>query len=73
MEETSSRVDELKVRNQVLEARIDEKQKDLKNLKELFLLQAEAKSEKLKGIDLMKLLSDDYDDPDGASSTSKKK
>lgn len=74
VEEANRLVNERTVQNAVLEARIGELKKERENLKELFWLQVKAKNEeKLKGVDLKKLLSDDYDGPDGASSTSKKK
>lgn len=70
-EETNARVDELKVKNGVLEDNIDTAQKELKFLKELFLSQAQAKSDTMVGIDLKKLLSDDYDEgPSGSGSGS---
>lgn len=57
----------------MLENNIETAQKDLRFLKELFLSQAEAKSEKLIGIDLKKLLADDYDGGGSGSSSSKLK
>lgn len=70
-EETNARVNELKVKNGVLEDNIETAQKELRFLKELFLSQAQAKSEKLVGIDLKRLLADDYDEGASGSSSSK--
>lgn len=70
-EETNARVQELKVKNEVLEDNIETAQKELRFLKELFLSQAQAKSEKLVGIDLKRLLADDYDEGASGSSSSK--
>lgn len=61
-DETSGRVQELKLKNDVLENQIKEASDDLRFLKELFLSQAETKSEKLVGLDLKKLLAEDYDE-----------
>lgn len=61
-EETNVRVQELKDKNGVLENNIETAQKELRFLKDLFLSQAAAKSEILAGIDLKKLLSDDYEE-----------
>lgn len=73
--ETRSRVDELKVKNRVLEESIKKHQKDLKFLKDLFLEQARTKSDTLEGLNLKELLKDDSDDEGGKnkskSSTSK--
>lgn len=68
-QETHKRVDELKIRNEVLEEKIKNKQKNLKFLKELFLEQAQAKTERLKNIDLKKILEDDDDDEANNKST----
>jgi CCAAT/enhancer binding protein (C/EBP), gamma len=62
-EETVGRVNELRVKNEVLEEKIDNLSKELKFLKELFLAQAQAKSDKLSNVDLKALLADmDSDD-----------
>lgn len=70
-QETMTRVRDLKVRNEVLEEKIKTLKKDLKFLKDLFLAQAQAKSEHLANVDLKKLLMNDEDDDD-AGSTSRK-
>lgn len=67
--ETRGRVDELKVKNKVLEENIKNTEKDLKFLKELFLASAQAKSD-LKGIDIKDLLKDDDDDDNNSTSRS---
>lgn len=69
-EETSARVQDLKINNARLEQKIENEHQNLKMLKELFLSQAQAKSEKLKGIDLKSLLEDDYDEDGNGSSSS---
>lgn len=71
--ETRHRVDELKVKNQVLEENIKKHQKDLKFLKDLFLAQAQAKGDHLKGLDLKELLKDDDDDDNSKSKSSTSK
>lgn len=61
-QETLGRVNELRVKNQVLEDKIKQLNKELKFLKELFLTQATAKSDKISQLDLKKLLADDDSD-----------
>lgn len=58
-QETLSRVNDLRVKNQVLEDKIKTLSKELKFLKELFLTQATAKADKLQGLDLKNLLKED--------------
>lgn len=70
-QQTQDRVRELKVKNKVLEEKIDTLGKDLKFLKELFLAQAQSKVSKLSNEELQKLLCDDDEDEAGPS-TSKK-
>jgi CCAAT/enhancer binding protein (C/EBP), gamma len=71
-EETVGRVNELRVKNEVMEEKIDNLSKELKFLKELFLAQAQAKSDKLSNIDLKTLLADmDSDDEDDADESEK--
>ncbi|XP_055610173.1 CCAAT/enhancer-binding protein homolog 2 [Uranotaenia lowii] len=68
-EETVKRVDELRVKNQILEDKIETQTKELKFLKELFLTQAQAKSDKLVGVNLAELLkSSDEEGDDGEDS-----
>jgi len=57
--ETLSRVNDLRVKNEVLEDKIKNLNKELKFLKELFLAQATAKADKLNQLDLKKLLAED--------------
>lgn len=65
----------MKVKNKVLEQKIENLSKDLKFLKELFLAQAQSKADKLTKEELQKLLKDEDDDDggggSGAPSTSK--
>ncbi|XP_053665147.1 CCAAT/enhancer-binding protein gamma [Anopheles marshallii] len=72
-EETQQRVNDLRLRNQVLEDKIDNQKKELKFLKELFLTQAQAKAEKLVGININELLQDDDSDNDDDNGESSKK
>jgi CCAAT/enhancer binding protein (C/EBP), gamma len=77
-EETHGRVSELRVKNEVLEEKIDNLTKELKFLKELFLAQAQAKSDKLTNVDLKTLLADmdsdeEDEEDDEKPSTSKSK
>ncbi|XP_050096219.1 CCAAT/enhancer-binding protein 2 [Anopheles aquasalis] len=73
-EETQQRVNELRVKNQLLEDKIDNQRKELKFLKELFLTQAQAKADKLVGVNLNELLrvSDEEDSADEGPSKQKK-
>uniref|UniRef100_A0A2M4AW28 Putative ovary c/ebpg transcription factor n=1 Tax=Anopheles triannulatus TaxID=58253 RepID=A0A2M4AW28_9DIPT len=73
-EETQQRVNELRVKNQLLEDKIDNQRKELKFLKELFLTQAQAKADKLVGVNLNELLRCSDDEGDSADEgTSKQK
>lgn len=63
-------MNELRVKNQVLEDKIKQLNKELKFLKELFLTQASAKADKLNQIDLKKLLADDDSDTESQSGPS---
>lgn len=67
-QETLSRVRDLKVKNEVLEEKIKGLKKDLKFLKDLFLAQAQAKSDHLTNVDLKKLLAEDDEDDKGTTS-----
>lgn len=69
--ETQERVRDLKVKNKVLEQKIETLSKDLKFLKELFLAQAQSKASKLSQEELQKLLKDE-DEDDTAENTSSK-
>lgn len=55
----------------MLEENIKTYQKDLKFLKDLFLTQAQAKSETMKNVDLKELLKDDDDDDDDEKKSGK--
>lgn len=67
-------VNDLRVKNKVLEDKIKNQTKDLKFLKELFLAQAQAKSDKLVGVNLAELLksSDEETDEDDKGSSKTK-
>uniref|UniRef100_U5ENY8 Putative ovary c/ebpg transcription factor n=1 Tax=Corethrella appendiculata TaxID=1370023 RepID=U5ENY8_9DIPT len=72
-QQTQGRVSELRLKNRELEAKIENQKKNLKFLKELFLTQAQAKSDKLSGVDLKQLLKDsdeEGDDKEAGSSAS---
>lgn len=69
-QETLGRVNELRVKNQVLEDKIKQLNKELKFLKELFLTQATAKVDKINQLDLKKLLADDDSDTEDQSKPS---
>lgn len=73
-EETQEKVNELRVKNQILEDKIKNQTKELKFLKELFLTQAQAKSDKLVGVNLAELLksSDEEGDDEGEGGSGKK-
>lgn len=60
-QETQSRVQELKTKNTVLETKIKTLTKDLKFLKNLFLAQAQTKSESLAELNLKELLKESDD------------
>lgn len=62
---------DLKVKNKVLEQKIETLSKDLKFLKELFLAQAQSKASKLTQEELQKLLKDDDEDDTADSRSSK--
>lgn len=68
--ETQGRVDILRVDNDKLESKIEEKRKQIQTLKDLFLETAAKKSEASSDqkIDLNKLLADDDDDDIPSSS-----
>uniref|UniRef100_A0A182P3E7 BZIP domain-containing protein n=1 Tax=Anopheles epiroticus TaxID=199890 RepID=A0A182P3E7_9DIPT len=75
-EETQQRVNDLRLKNQLLEDKIDNQKKELKFLKELFITQAQAKADKLDGFNLNELLKDDDGDDeeeDEGQSSSKKR
>lgn len=55
-------MNDLRLKNQLLEDKIDNQKKELKFLKELFITQAQAKADKLVGINLNELLQDDDND-----------
>lgn len=63
--ETQSKVNELRVKNKVLEGKIEGLKKELELLKDLFLAQAKAKSDKVSDADIKRLLVDDDDSDDG--------
>lgn len=66
--ETKGRVNNLKTENTKLEGRIEQKEKELKLLKGLFLEAAQIKSNSHPHLNLQKLLQDkDNDDDDDAS------
>lgn len=69
--ETKTRVDSLKVDNDKLQERIQQKQKNLETLKSLFLETAKAKSENSNGMNynLQKLLADSDDDETPGATT----
>ncbi|XP_055531003.1 iodotyrosine deiodinase isoform X1 [Wyeomyia smithii] len=74
-EETQQTVNDLRVKNKVLEDKIKHQTKDLKFLKELFLAQAQAKSDKLVGVNLAELLKssdEETDEADNKESSRKK-
>lgn len=72
-QQTQDRVRDLKVKNKVLEEKIETLGKDLKFLKELFLAQAQSKVCKLSNEELQKLLCDDDADEAGGPSTGSSK
>ncbi|XP_065082110.1 CCAAT/enhancer-binding protein gamma-like [Ochlerotatus camptorhynchus] len=70
-EENQTKVKELLIKNQVLEDKIENQKKDLQFLKELFVAQANAKADKLVGVNLLDLFIDsDHEGGDGTRSRS---
>lgn len=71
-QETQEKVNELRIKNKVLEDKISNQEKELKFLKELFVTQAQAKSDKLVGVDIATLLKSSDEDGDSDSEEEKR-
>lgn len=63
---------ELRLKNELLDKSIGKREDELKFLKDLFLTQAQAKTDQMTGIDINKLLESDDDDDEPTTSKSSK-
>lgn len=71
-QEIEERVQELRLKNELLDKSIGKREEELKFLKDLFLTQAQSKTDQMSGIDIKKLLESDDDDDEATTSQSSK-